>query len=136
MTDTVIRHYQMPYTPSTEERFARAVQKHGAETVEMIVDFAICNSQADKMKNMEVLAANKWKLSEVLRRLEDMRRRMDGNLRYLSGEEVMKILDIRPGRVVGEILSELNIAVGTGIVASPKDAADWVLKHGAGSGTN
>jgi tRNA nucleotidyltransferase/poly(A) polymerase len=111
------------------------VQKHGAETVEMIVDFAICNSQADRMKNMEVLAANKLKLNEVLRRLEEMRRRM-GSLRYLSGEEVMKLLGIRPGKAVGEILSELNVAVGTGLVASKKDAEDWVLKHGAAFGKN
>ncbi|MDR1048847.1 MAG: hypothetical protein LBL51_03750 [Synergistaceae bacterium] len=136
MTDTVIRHYQLPYAPSTEEQFARAVQKHGAEAMERIVDFAICNSQADKMKNMEVLAANKWKLNEVLRRLEEMRRRMDGGLRYLSGEEIMKVLGIRPGRAVGEILSELNVAVGTGLVASKKDASDWVLKHGSGFGAH
>jgi tRNA nucleotidyltransferase/poly(A) polymerase len=128
---TIIKHYRLPYTPVTEEQFARSIMKHGAETVKLIVDFAICNSQADKMKNMETLAANKWKLGEVIRRFEEASRRMEGSSRYLSGDEVMKILDIRPGKVIGEILDELDVAVGTGLVSNKKEATAWILKRGS-----
>ncbi|MDR2174807.1 MAG: hypothetical protein LBO82_02570 [Synergistaceae bacterium] len=131
MVSTIIRHYRMPYVSVTEEEFARAILKHGEETINIIVDFAICNSQADKMKNMETLASNKWKLGEVLRRYEEMRRRMEGNPRYLSGDEVMNILRLQPGKAVGEILDDLDIAVGTGLVNSKKEASDWVLKRGS-----
>jgi tRNA nucleotidyltransferase/poly(A) polymerase len=133
MVCTIVKHYRLPYTAVTEEQFARAIQEHGAEAVNIIVDFAICNSQADKMKNMETLTANKWRLGEVLRRREEMRRRMDGASRYLSGDEVMKILQLRPGKIIGEILNELDIAVGTGLVGSKKEATDWVLKRGSGA---
>jgi tRNA nucleotidyltransferase/poly(A) polymerase len=133
MVCTIIRHYRLPYSTVTEEQFARAILEHGAEAVEIIVDFAICNSQADKMKNMETLAANKWKLGEVLRRYDETRRRMEGSSRYLTGDEVMTILRLQPGRVVGEILSELDIAVGAGLINSKKEAADWVSKHGGGA---
>jgi tRNA nucleotidyltransferase/poly(A) polymerase len=128
---TIIKHYQMPYVPVTERQFARAILAHGVEAVSIIVDFAICNSQADKMKNMETLAANKWKLGEVLRRFDETRRRMEGSSRYLSGDEVMNILHIQPGKTVGEVLNELDVAVGTGLVSSKKEAADWILKRGS-----
>ncbi len=128
----VIRYYRLPYTPATEEQLCRAVLKHGSEAVEMIVDFAICNSQADRMKNMEVLAANRWRLGEVLRRFDEARRRTEGSVRYLTGDEIMNALQLQPGRVVGEILGELDMAVGTGIVSSKKEARDWVLQRGAG----
>lgn len=127
----VIRNYRLPYTPLTEEQLCQAGLKHGFEAVEMIVDFAICNSQADRMKNMEILAANKWRLGEVLRRFDEARRRTDGNIRYLSGAEVMDALNILPGKLVGDILGELDLAVGTGLVSSRREAADWVLKRGA-----
>lgn len=128
----VVRHYRLAYTPATEEQLCRAALKYGFDAVEMIMDFAVCNSQADRMKNMEVLASNKWKLGEVLRRFDETRRRTDGSDRYLTGDEVMSVLQIRPGRVVGEILNELDMAVGTGIVNSRKEATDWVLRRGTG----
>jgi tRNA nucleotidyltransferase/poly(A) polymerase len=133
MVCTIIKHYRLPYISMTEEQFARAILAHGAETVSIIVDFAICNSQADKMKTMETLTANKWKLDEVLRRYEETRRRTEGSSRYLSGDEVMNLLQLQPGKVVGEILSELDIAVGTWLINGKKEAADWVLKRGSAS---
>jgi tRNA nucleotidyltransferase/poly(A) polymerase len=133
MVSTIIEHYRLTYAPVTEERLARAILEHGEETMSIIVDFAVCNSQADNMRNMETLAANKWKLGEVLRRYEETRRRTEGSPRYLSGDEVMTILRLQPGKIVGEILDDLDIAVGTGLVNSKKEAADWVLKHGSGA---
>jgi tRNA nucleotidyltransferase/poly(A) polymerase len=130
----LVEKYQMLYEAKTEEALCAAALQYGFAAVEMIIDFAICNSQADGMKNMEVLAANKWKLGEVIRRFDETQRRMEGNLRYLTGDEVMEVLDVKPGRVVGEILNELDMAVGTGIVASKKEATEWVLKRGADAG--
>jgi tRNA nucleotidyltransferase/poly(A) polymerase len=129
-----IERYRQLYDPKTEEVMCSIALQYGFAAVEMIVDFAICNSQADGMKNMEVLAGNKWKLGEVVRRFEEAKRRMEGAPRYLTGDEVMKVLDITPGRVVGEILNELDMAVGTGIVSSKKEATDWILKRGSAVG--
>jgi hypothetical protein len=127
----VITNYHLAYRVRTEEQLCEAVLKHGFDAADMLIDFAICNAEADGMKNMDVLAANKWKLGEVNRRFEEARRRTEGNARYLSGDEVMKTLDIKPGRIVGEILHELGMAVGTGIVSSKTEAQDWILHRGA-----
>jgi hypothetical protein len=130
----MVEKYHMLYEAKTEEALCAAAMQYGFTAMEMVVDFAICNSQADDMRNMEVLAANKWKLGEVIRRFDETKRRTEGSLRYLTGDEVMKVLDIKPGKVVGEILNELDMAVGTGIVASKKEATEWVLKRGANAG--
>jgi tRNA nucleotidyltransferase/poly(A) polymerase len=130
----VIGQYRQLYEAKEEAALCASALQYGFAAMEMIVDFAICNSQADGMKNMETLANNKWRLSEVVRRFDETKRRTEGNSRYLTGDEVMKVLDIKPGRVVGEILNELDMAVGTGIVASKKEATDWVQRRGADSG--
>ncbi|MDR1874318.1 MAG: hypothetical protein LBQ90_04790 [Synergistaceae bacterium] len=132
MVIALVRNVSLPYEPATEEQICRWVLKYGFEAVEMLVDFAICNIQADRTGDVEVLISNKWRLNEVLRRFDDARRRTEGNIRYLTGDEVMELLDIRPGRVVGEILNELDMAVGTGIICSRKEATDWVVRRGAG----
>ncbi|MDR3265089.1 MAG: hypothetical protein LBT15_03660 [Synergistaceae bacterium] len=131
MVNAIIRSYNRIYEPLTEERICRSALKYGFETAEMVADFAICRAQSDSKIDMEVPIANKWKLGEVLRRFDDARRRTEGSTRYLTGDEVQKILDIRPGRVIGEILNELDMAVGTGIVSSRKEATDWVVRRGS-----
>ena len=126
----IIKKYRSFYQPQTEEQLAAEVMKHNMEVIDMTIDFAICNARADDVKNLELLIANKWNLGEVARRYDEARRRTDGNIRYITGDEVMKILDIKPGRVVGEILNELGIAVGAGTVSSEKEATEWVIKRG------
>jgi tRNA nucleotidyltransferase (CCA-adding enzyme) len=128
----ILRNYRSFYRPQMEGQLAVEVLKHGLEAVDMTIDFAICNARADDLGNLELLVTNKWLLSEVARRFEEAKRRADGNMRYITGEEVMKILDIKPGKVVGEILNQLGIAVGRGVVSSKKEATEWVTKHGAG----
>ena len=127
----ILKHYRSFYRPMTDEYMASQVLKHGLKVADMIADFAICNAKADDLKNVELLVANKWQLSEVVRRFEEAKRRTDGNMRYVTGDEVMKTLDIKPGKVVGEILNELGVAVGAGIVGSKKEAMEWVIKRGA-----
>lgn len=126
---TVVRHYRLPYTPLTEEQICHAALKYGFEAMEMIVSFAICNSKADRMRNMEILLANRRRLGDVLRRFDETRRRTEGSSRYLSGDEVMGILRLQPGKAVGEILGELDMAVGTGLVSSRREATDWVNRR-------
>jgi len=127
----ILKKYRSFYKPQTEEQLAAEVLKHSLEAVDITIDFAICNARADDLKNVELLIVNKWKLGEVARRFDEAKRRADGNMRYITGDEVMKILNIKPGRIVGEILNELGVAVGAGTVNSKNEAAEWVIKRGA-----
>ncbi|MCL2010136.1 MAG: hypothetical protein FWG71_06265 [Synergistaceae bacterium] len=127
----ILKKYRSFYTLQTEEQLAAEVLKHSLEVVDMTIDFARCNTRPDDLKKMELLAANKWNLSEVARRFDEARRKADGNMRYVTGDEVMKILNIKPGKAVGEILNQLGIAVGIGTISSKKEAKEWVVKYGA-----
>jgi tRNA nucleotidyltransferase/poly(A) polymerase len=127
----IIKNYRSFYRPQMDGQLASQVLKHSLEVVDMTIDFAICNARADDLGNVELLVVNKWRLGEVARRFEEARRRADGNMRYITGDEVMKILSIKPGKVVGDILNQLGIAVGTGMIGSKKEAAEWVIKRGA-----
>jgi tRNA nucleotidyltransferase (CCA-adding enzyme) len=129
--DFILKYYRSLYQPQTDEQLAAEVLKHGLEAVDMTIDFAICNARADDLENVELLVANKWKLGEVARRFDEAKRRAEGNMRYITGDDVMKILNIKPGKVVGEILNDLGMAVGAGTVNSKKEATDWVVKRGA-----
>lgn len=127
--ENVIKNYRLPYLPMTEEELCRAALQHGLDVLEMVLDFAVCNSQADKMKNMDILAVNKWRLGEILRRYEETSYKTNGNPRYLTGNEIMDLLKMPPGKTVGGMLSELEVAVGIGQVSSKVEATEWVLKH-------
>ncbi len=45
---------------------------------------------------------------------------------FLTGEEIMKILDLKPGKKVGEIKSALRDAQLDGEVRSKKEAEEWI----------
>jgi tRNA nucleotidyltransferase/poly(A) polymerase len=128
--NTILSKYRSLYQPMNEEQLAAEVMEFGLAVVEMTIDFAICNARADDLKNVELLVTNKWKLGEVERRFEEAKRKSDGNIRYMTGDEVMKILDIKPGKIVGEILNQLGIAVGAGMVGNKKEAIEWLIKRG------
>ena len=41
----------------------------------------------------------------------------------------MKILNMKPGRRVGELLNDLDMAVGMGLVSSKAKAEEWLKKQ-------
>jgi tRNA nucleotidyltransferase/poly(A) polymerase len=130
MTDVTVRSFRIQYRPVSEERYAAYVLKYGAETVELVADFALCNSRADSLKNMDTIAANRQNLAEVVRRFDEAKRKSKGNPHYLSGDDVMHALGLEPGKAVGEVLNALGVAVGTGEVSSRQEAVNWVMQHG------
>ena len=44
----------------------------------------------------------------------------------MTGREVMTLLNMKPGRRIGELLDGLDMAVGTGKVSSRAMAEDWL----------
>ena len=123
-------NYRAFYAPRTEEELCRDVLRDGLEAVEMTFEFASCGALAERFPGTDVLKGNRWRLEQVVGRFESVARRTDGSSRFLTGDEVMDLLKLPPGRKVGEILGGLDVAVGTGRVASRSEAEDWVLRRG------
>lgn len=122
---TVMRKYKMPYVERSEEELCIAALDEGFETMEAIIDFALCNSKADKNRNLEIIQQNRVKFDEICRRIDEMRYKMDG-LRYISGEEISKRLSIDPSETIEKILRDHDLNVGTGVISSKREALAWL----------
>ena len=80
----------------------------------------------EKIDYREVLDDNRWNLKQVLRRFAAVALQTEGSYRFLTGREVMSLLDMKPGRRVGELLDGLDMAVGTGKVNTLAKAEAWL----------
>ena len=114
--------------PKTEEDFCREVLEFSREAVEIAAVFAMCvASSAGYLDDVrDTLEANRWNLQQVLRRFDNVKEQTEGSTRYMTGREVMSLLNMKPGRRVGELLEGLDMAVGTGKVSSRAAAENWL----------
>lgn len=124
----IINGYKTFYAPVTEEHFCRDVLDYSRDAVEIALHFARCVALAEGFIDdyRETLDDNVWNLKQVLRRFDNVSLQTEGNTRYMTGREVMSLLNMKPGRRVGELLEGLDMAVGTGKVGSRAAAEAWL----------
>ena len=124
----IIRGYQEFYKPVSEETLCKEILEFSSDAVESALEFAVCVAHAegfiDEVKDN--LDSNKWNLNQVLRRFSNVRLQTEGSTRYMTGREIMTLLNMKPGRRIGELLEGLDMAVGTGKVSSRAMAEDWL----------
>ena len=124
----IINRYKDFYKPVTELEFCRDVLEYSEEAIEVALEFAKCVVESENKveKYSEVLEDNTWNLNQVLRRFNNVRLQTEGSDRYMTGREVMALLNMKPGRRVGELLEGLDLAVGTGKVSNRAGAEAWL----------
>lgn len=124
----IVNNYHRFYSPISEEIFCREVLNYSREALVVALQFARCAAIAERHfeEYREVLDNNRWNLKQVLRRFTTVELQTEGASRYLTGREVMSLLQMKPGKKVGELLEGLDFAVGTGKVASRKAAEEWL----------
>ena len=124
----IINGYKVFYEPVTEEHFCKDVLDYSREAVEIALQFARCVAYAEGFIDefRDTLDDNAWNLKQVLRRFDNVSLQTEGNTRYMTGREVMTLLNMKPGRRVGELLDGLDMAVGTGKVSSRAAAEEWL----------
>ena len=124
----IINTYNNFYKPVGEVQFCEYVLKNSREAIEVALEFAKCIADAEGFREQysEVLDDNTWNLQQVLRRFDNVKYQTEGATRYMTGREVMALLNMKPGRRVGELLDGLDMAVGTGKVSSRSGAEAWL----------
>lgn len=124
----IINSFKDFYKPVSELEFCRDVLKYSEEAIEVALEFAKCVVESENVtkKYGEVLEDNTWNLQQVLRRFNNVRLQTEGAQRYMTGREVMNLLNMKPGRRVGELLEGLDLAVGIGQVSSRAGAEAWL----------
>ena len=125
---TIINRYKDLYKPMSELEFCRDVLEYSEDAIEVALEFAKCvvESENKSEKYSEILEDNTWNLKQVLRRFNSVRLQTEGADRYITGREIMALLNLKPGRRVGELLDGLDLAVGTGKVSSRAGAEAWL----------
>ncbi|MBQ7151051.1 MAG: CCA tRNA nucleotidyltransferase [Synergistaceae bacterium] len=124
----IMHMYPKYYEPISEPRFCKGVLEHSEEAVEVALEFAKCVAEAQGKTEQysDVFESNTWNLRQVLRRFANVRLQTEGAPRYMTGREIMNLLQLKPGKRVGELLDGLDFAVGTGIVNSRAKAEEWL----------
>jgi len=124
----ILNTFRNFYRPVSELEFCKAVLNYSEEAVEVALEFALCEVDAAGVieKYSDVLEDNTWNLKQVLRRFRNVRLQTEGAQRYMTGREIMALLNMKPGRRIGELLEGLDMAVGTGKVSSRAGAEQWL----------
>ena len=124
----IVNNYYRFYKPMSEEIFCREVLNHSREALVVALQFARCAAISEGFFEdyREVLDNNRWNLKQVLRRFTTVELQTQGSTRYMTGREVMSLLQMKPGKRVGELLDGLDFAVGTGKVGSRSAAEAWL----------
>ena len=124
----IINSYETFYKPVSEKQFCEDVLEYSREAVMVALHFARCFAQAEGFLDdvREILDDNAWNLKQVLRRFNHVAMQTEGASRYLTGREVMNLLNMKPGKRVGELLDGLDMAVGLGKVNSRAGAEAWL----------
>ena len=124
----ILDNYRNFYVSTDEIKFCRDVLEYSEEAVLVALEFAKCvvEAQGKNEEYSEVLENNTWNLKQVLRRFTNVRLQTEGASRYMTGREVMSLLNMKPGKRVGELLEGLDMAIGTGRVSSRAGAIEWL----------
>lgn len=127
----IMNHYRRFYSPISEEILCRECLKFSREAVLVALQFAKCAAIAEHCvdKYRDTLDNNYWNLRQVLRRFNTVELQTEGSSRYMTGREVMHLLNMKPGKKVGELLEGLDMAIGTGKVSSRQAAENWLREQ-------
>ena len=126
-----LNSYKTFYEPVSEKKFCEDVLEFSREAVEVSLQFSksVADAGGFTDKYVDVLDNNSWNLKQVLRRFNSVMLQTQGSSRYMTGREVMTLLNMKPGRKVGELLEGLDMAVGTGKVNSRAGAEAWLKEQ-------
>ena len=124
----IVNNYKRFYEPVSEEMFCTQAVNYSRRAMLVALQFARCAAEVEGRldKIRDILDNNAWNLSQVLRRFNNVEMQTEGSSRYMTGREVMSLLNMKPGKKVGELLEGLDMAVGIGKVSSRSAAEEWL----------
>ncbi|MDR2175137.1 MAG: HD domain-containing protein [Synergistaceae bacterium] len=130
-TAALVRHHMIPGGDFAKRTGVKLIRKLGPELSDKLFDLALCDAAGSMGDGKKILAARALfdEVRDNLFRAEGVRRE-----RLLNGGDVMDILNIPPGRAVGKILEELDIAVGTGELRGRDEAVRWLRNRREAAG--
>ena len=131
-TACLVKHHMLPGGDFTKRTCVKLLRKLEPELSEKLFDLALCDARGAMGDAKNIHEARRL-FREVQNNLTQAEKSRDRRL--LNGHDVMSILGISPGRGVGRILEELDIAVGAGEFGGRDEAVEWLKNKRAEKGS-
>jgi putative nucleotidyltransferase with HDIG domain len=119
----LVKHHMIPGGDFTKRTCVKLIRRLGPELSEKLFDLALCDARGATGSGENIHEARAL-FREVRNNLAQTEK--SPGKRLLNGRDVMSLLGIAPGREVGGILEELDIAVGTGELRGRDEAIEWL----------
>jgi tRNA nucleotidyltransferase/poly(A) polymerase len=119
----LVKHHMIPGGAFTKRTCVKLIRRLGSELSEKLFDLALCDVRG-AMGSGENIHEARSLFREVQNNLAQAENSPDKRL--LNGRDVMSLLGIAPGRAVGRILEELDVAVGAGELRGREEAIEWI----------
>ena len=129
---SLVRYHMFHMGRITKRTCVKLLRKFGntleesLPLAELLFDLAFSDARGAMDTGEKILVARE-RLYEVHDNLFQVK--TSSNNRLLSGKEIMHILGIPPGREVGRILEEIDVAVSAGKFSNKNEVEEW-LKNG------
>jgi putative nucleotidyltransferase with HDIG domain len=122
---SLVRRHMLPGGNFTEGTCVKLFRRMDADSAERLFALALCDARGASGTGENILAARKlfYEVRANLFRAEEASKSLK---RWLNGHDVMEILNIPPGRRIGWILEELDVAVGSGALRTKEEAVQWL----------
>lgn len=114
---------------SKAKAFARFVKKMGDLAPDVIE-----LSRADRLSAQgeaitdEIIKASLNHLEELLNYYYEVKKEEKNVIKFLNGNEIMEILNIKPSKTIAQILDEIKLLTISGEIQTKQDAIDFVIK--------
>jgi len=131
----LVRYHMIPGGEFTERTCVKLIRRLGntegdkMPLIDRLFDLALCDAKGAMGSGENILAARRLfcEVRDNLFRAKEA----SSSEKWLDGHDVMKILGIPPGRKVGQILEELDVAVGAGKLRGKNEAVEWLRAVGS-----
>ena len=127
----LINHHMQPSQTFTERTAVKLIRRIGAENAKLLFVLALCDARGSSGEVCSIVGARAIfeGVMDNLVRAESVQQ--SKSQRLLNGNEVMEIMNLKPGPGIAQILEDLDVATGCGTLQTKEDALLWLKAYSA-----
>ena len=125
----LINHHMQLSQTFTERTAVKLIRRIGAENAKLLFVLALCDARGSSGEVGSIVEARATfdGVMDNLVRAESAQQ--SKSQRLLNGNEVMEIMNLKPGPWIAQILEDLDVATGCGTLQTKEDALLWLKAY-------
>ena len=125
----LINHHMQPSQTFTERTAVKLIRRIGADNAKLLFVLALCDARGSSGEVDSIVAARAIfeGVMDNLVRAESAQQ--SKSQRLLNGNDVMEIMNLKPGPWIAQILEDLDVATGSGTLQTKEDALLWLKAY-------